>query len=142
MGHIAGYQSDSINGDVNTEEILFILPEHIHPDIFYTPGRNVYTSINKNLIVCKDIRLKKTGGSGELLNWLLNFPKPLYQGGQDSPGTLLSREGETFYYSMDIEGRVSIEGTLFNTNDEIIFNINPYLAVYPLEFADPPGAVF
>ncbi|TGV03644.1 hypothetical protein [Flavivirga rizhaonensis] len=139
MGHIAGYQSDITNGDGNTEEILFILPEHIHPGIFYTPGRNVYTSINKNLIVCKDIRLKKTSGPGEFSNWLLNLPKPLYQAGLSSPGTLLSLQGESFFYSMDLEGRVTIQGALIDPNDEIIFNINPYLAELPLQFSSSPN---
>lgn len=141
MGNIAGYQSDVIvqgNGgmDINTVDELLVQPEHISPNIYHTPGRNIYTAVNKNLIICKDIMLKKTGGPGKILGWVLSLPIPVLKNRADFPGTLLSLQGERFFYSMDKDGRVRIQGTLIDPNDEIIFNINPYVAEYPFRYVE------
>jgi len=47
---------------------------------------------------------------------------------------LLSREGKPFYYAIDDDGRVFVSGEFKNDEDEIIFNINPYVAELPLKF--------
>jgi len=75
-----------------------------------------------------------TAGPGSTVGAFLKLPKPLDQSLGTAPGFVQSLEGETFYYSMDEDGVVQIQGELKQPNDEINFNFYPYIAKYPLEY--------
>lgn len=132
MSAIGGYSSDvKIE---NKEVLITISSSQIGTAMFYNPGRNYYSIINGNLVMAKDIRLKRTGGIGTVNSWVLNFPKPLNNPTNSQAGMLLSLKGESFFYSIDSNGRVSIFGSFTDPNDELLFNIHPYIAKYPIEY--------
>ncbi|MDC1188880.1 hypothetical protein N8089_03715 [Flavobacteriales bacterium] len=119
---------------LNRESLLTITAEQIGTTMYHTPGRNRYSVVNGNMILIKDIRLKRTGGAGSVNAWVLNFPKPNNSPTGALSGTLTSNQGETFFYNIDDNGRVSIFGTFVDPNDELLFNIHPYIAKYPIEY--------
>lgn len=125
---------------INRESLLTIAAAHIGTVMYHTPGRNRYSVMNGNMILVNDVRLKRAGGAGAVSGWVLNFPKPLNNPTNSSPGTLVSNKGELFFYSFDSDGKVSIFGTFIDPNDELMFNIKPYVAQYPLVYngASPP----
>ena len=132
MSAIGGYSSD-VKAEFK-EELMTISNSHIGSVMFHNPGRNHYSVIGNSLIVVKDIRLKRTGGVGSVNAWVLNFPKPLSNPTNSLAGMLLSLKGEAFFYSINSTGRVSIFGTFIDPNDELLFNIHPYIARYPIEY--------
>lgn len=119
---------------LNRESLLTITAEQIGTTMYHTPGRNRYSVVNGNMILIKDIRLKRTGGIGSVAAWVMNFPKPNNSPTGALSGTLTSNKGETFFYNIDGNGRVSIFGTFVDPNDELLFNIHPYIAKYPIEY--------
>lgn len=119
---------------LNRESLLTITAEQIGTTMYHTPGRNRYSVVNGNMILIKDIRLKRTGGAGSVSGWMMNFPKPNNSPTGALSGTLTSNQGETFFYNIDSNGRVSIFGTFIDPNDELLFNIHPYIAKYPIEY--------
>jgi len=119
---------------LNRESLLTITAEQIGTTMYHTPGRNRYSVVNGNMILIKDIRLKRTGGAGAVSGWMMNFPKPNNSPTGALSGTLTSNQGETFFYNIDSNGRVSIFGTFVDPNDELLFNIHPYIAKYPIEY--------
>lgn len=119
---------------LNRESLLTITAEQIGTTMYHTPGRNRYSVMNGNMILIKDIRLKRTGGTGSVAAWVMNFPKPNNIPTGALSGTLTSNQGETFFYNIDSNGRVSIFGTFVDPNDELLFNIHPYIAKYPIEY--------
>lgn len=119
---------------LNRESLLTITAEQIGTTMYHTPGRNRYSVVNGNMILIKDIRLKRTGGAGSVSGWMMNFPKPNNSPTGALSGTLTSNQGETFFYTIDNNGRVSIFGTFIDPNDELLFNIHPYIAKYPIEY--------
>lgn len=129
-----------LNQYVNHQEILLIQPEHIGSQIFHTSGRNRYAAINGNLIVTRDIRLKPNAAIPAQINGhVLNFPKPLEAGASFSH-QIQSPQGNIFFMSLDQDGRLTLSGTFVSANEELLLNINPYLAKYPIEYNDaPPG---
>ena len=119
---------------LNRESLLTITAEQIGTTMYHTPGRNRYSVVNGNMILIKDIRLKRTGGTGSVSAWVMNFPKPNNSPTGALSGTLTSNQGETFFYNIDSNGRVSIFGTFVDPNDELLFNIHPYISKYPIEY--------
>ncbi|WP_435134746.1 hypothetical protein [Formosa sp. A9] len=119
---------------LNRESLLTITAAQIGTTMYHTPGRNRYSVVNGNMILIKDIRLKRTGGIGSVSGWMMNFPKPNNSPTGALSGTLTSNKGETFFYNIDSNGRVSISGTFIDPNDELLFNIHPYIAKYPIEY--------
>ena len=119
---------------LNRESLLTITAEQIGTNMYHTPGRNRYSVVNGNMILIKDIRLKRTGGAGSVSGWMMNFPKPNNSPTGALSGTLTSNQGETFFYNIDSNGRVSISGTFIDPNDELLFNIHPYIVKYPIEY--------
>ena len=119
---------------LNRESLLTITAEQIGTTMYHTPGRNRYSVVNGNMILIKDIRLKRTGGAGSVSGWMMNFPKPNNSPTGALSGTLTSNGGQTFFYNIDSNGRVSISGTFIDPNDELLFNIHPYIAKYPIEY--------
>lgn len=119
---------------LNRESLLTITAEQIGTTMYHTPGRNRYSVVNGNMILIKDIRLKRTGGTGSVAAWVMNFPKPNNSPTGALSGTLTSNQGETFFYNIDGNGRVSIFGNFIDPNDELLFNIHPYIAKYPIEY--------
>lgn len=118
----------------NRQELLTIQKDHVDPRISVNIGRNRYAAINGNLIVARDIRIKRTGGPGALFGARIKFPKPLDPSAARTPGALQSLEGNTYFYSMDKNGVIQIQGELLGVNDEINVNFYPYIAKYPLEY--------
>lgn len=129
-----------LNNYLNRESILALGNENINPNFYCTPGRNKLALINGNLLVARDFRFKPNAVPAVVGTHVLNFPKPVYQGAGFS-GIIISNVGERFMYSIDSSGRVSLFGTFNNANDELLFNINPYVAKFPLEFhpTQPPS---
>lgn len=125
---------------INREAILSLGNENINPNFFCTPGRNKLALINGNLLVARDFRFKPNAVPAVVATHVLNFPKPVYIGAGFS-GILISNVGERFMYSIDSSGRVSLFGTFNQANDELLFNINPYVAKFPIEFhpTQPPS---
>ena len=119
---------------LNRDADLEILVAHISPSIYHTPGRNHYGTINGNMVVTKDIRLKRTGGVGTVSGWKLNFPKPLNLPTGSMAGTVTSNKGQNFFYSINSNGQVTLSGEFLDPNDELLLNMNPYLAKFPIEY--------
>ncbi|MFC4636601.1 hypothetical protein ACFO3O_22040 [Dokdonia ponticola] len=135
---ISGYQSDNTQGgdlqnsrnSVTTHQIL---PEHLSSILTHSPSFNTYTLVNENLLIAKDIRLSPNTPELEIGDWLVSLPAPLIDEGTHT-GTLFSIGGNPFFYSIDIDGRVTISGTFVNDQDELILNINPYIIETPIRF--------
>lgn len=123
-----------LNQFVNHQETLRIQPEHIGSQVYHTPGRNRYTAINGNLIITRDIRLKPTASiPATVSGHILNLPKPLELGPPFSH-QLRTHLDNSFFISIHNDGRLFIYGTFTNLNEELLLNINPYLAKFPLEY--------
>ncbi|WP_179020732.1 hypothetical protein [Winogradskyella forsetii] len=139
---ITGYQSDASNNNGATEnkqQLLNLPINHINPNLEYSPFRNIYTVINGNLIVGKDIRLRAKDIKQEIVGWQVSLPAPLDQDLRgEHTGTLLSVNGSAFFYAIDNDGKVFLNGKFDSINDEVILNINPYLAELPLRFISFP----
>jgi hypothetical protein len=137
---IVGYQSNApkVQGGgliVNTQRELSVSPNHLNPDMFHSPGRNIYAVINENIVIGKDIRIRSRSGRKEIAGWQISLPAPINKNQQgEHTGTLLSRQGKPFYYAIDDDGRVFVSGKFSDSEDEIIFNVNPYVAELPLKF--------
>lgn len=125
---------------INREIIHLLAVANVNPNFHFTPGRNQIALINGNLVVVRDFRFKPNTVPVTVATHVLNFPKPFNPGAGFS-GILHSNLGQQFMYSIDSNGRVSLFGTFNAANDELLFNINPYVAKFPLEFhpTQPPS---
>jgi len=141
--NITGYQSDAPKGNgviENRQQLLNIPINHINPNLEHSPFRNIYVVINGNLIVGKDVRLRAKDIKQEIMGWQISLPAPLDQDLRgEHTGTLLSVKGIPFFYAIDNEGKVFLQGKFEEIDDEVILNINPYLAELPLRFIPFPG---
>lgn len=129
-----------LNNYIN-REFLFELPgAYVNPNFNFTPGRNQIALINGNLVVVRDFRFKPNNPLAPVSAHVLNFPKPV-NGGPEFGGTLFANSGNRFTYSIDSNGRVFLFGTFYDSNDELLFNINPYVAKFPIELypTQPPS---
>ena len=128
---------------LNRETQLSIAGADINPNIRTTPGRNRYVSMNGNLIICKDIRLKPNIAIPATYNFvhILNFPKPLNTPTPHQPTIMLSSTGNVYFVQVDANGKVFLSGTFTGANEELILNLTPYVAKFPLEYngAQPPS---
>lgn len=137
---LVGYQSNvpkTQGGGLvaNTQRELSVPPNHLNPDLFHSPARNIYAVVNENIVIGKDIRLRTRSGAKEIAGWQVSLPAPLVKNPQgEYTGTLLSREGKPFFYAIDDDGRVFLSGKFNSPEDEVILNINPYLAELPLKY--------
>ena len=113
---------------------LEILATHISPSMYYLSGANYYGVINGNMVMVKDIVLKRTGGVGTIGGWMLNLPMPLSPPRGLMSGTLISTQGQRFTYSMNVIGNVILYGEFLQTDDTLPLNIKPYLARHPIEY--------
>ena len=146
---IVGYQSTPIgipNGGGNTENSqteIALAYQYINPQMLHSPGRNIIAVINDNIVIGKDIRIRSRRGQKEVAGWQISLPAPINKNQQgEHTGTLLSRQGNPFYYAIDDDGRVFVSGEFEDEQDEIIFNINPYVAELPLKFRPFGGVAF
>lgn len=136
---VSGYQSDVAQAGIpqpsgNRVQLLEILPEHLNPGLLHSPSRNGYSVINENLVIGKDIRLRSRTAQESIVGWQVSLPAPLVVNEADYTGTLLSFQGNPFFYAIDADGRVFLQGTFASPEDEVILNINPYVAELPLRF--------
>ncbi|WP_010520482.1 hypothetical protein [Aquimarina agarivorans] len=136
---VFGYQSDVVqvsNSAVDDREVseLEIRPEDINPIIEHTPNRNEYVKTKDNIILCKDIRLKRVGGLGTINEIVLVFPVPLIRTNADYVGEVFSNEGNYYRYRMNSDGHIRISGNITSLNEEIIFNMMPYVAASPVRY--------
>lgn len=138
---ITGYQSTPIgmpNGNGNQENSqteIALASQYINPQMLHSPGRNIIAVINDNIVIGKDIRIRSRRGQKEVVGWQISLPAPINKNQQgEHTGTLLSRQGKPFYYAIDDDGRVFVQGEFEDEQDEIIFNVNPYVAELPLRF--------
>jgi len=129
-----------LNNYLNRESILLLPVANVNPNFYFTPGRNQIALVNGNLIIVRDFRFKPNAVPAVVATHVLNFPKPV-NGGPGFSGILISNAGERFQYSIDSNGRVSLFGTFNQANDELLFNINPYVAKFPIEYypTQPPS---
>lgn len=146
---IVGYQSTPIgipNGGGNRENNqteIALASQYINPQMLHSPGRNIIAVINENIVIGKDIRIRSRRGQKEIAGWQISLPAPINKNQQgEHTGTLLSRQGKPFYYAIDDDGRVFVSGFFDDPEDEIIFNINPYVAELPLKFRPFGGVAF
>lgn len=121
---------------LNRETLLSIEAGQISPDIFTTSGRNIYVAVNDNLIMGKDIRIRSNLSIPTVfdIQHVLNFPKPLNAPTPFQPTMLPTTQGNFFLLEIDKDGRIFISGTFSNVNEELILNLTPYLAKFPLEY--------
>ena len=130
-----------LNNYLNRETILALGNENINPEYRTTPGRNKLALINGNLLIVRDFRFKPNAVPVVLTGiHVLNFPKPINLVAGFS-GILFSNAGEKFIYTIDNSGKVTLSGTFSLSSDELLFNINPYVAQFPIQFygVQPPG---
>ena len=133
-----GYNSDlSTTNFINNEQLYEIVPAQINTIVYHTPNRNTYATVNGNLVLTKDIRLKLTTGTGLLKANVINFPKPLNSSIGALTGTLTSFEGQTFFYAINNDGIIFLEGEFLTTTDELLMNPKPYIAKWPIEYGAP-----
>lgn len=121
----------------NKQESVEMIHLHHHQNLIVESPSNVYTLINENLVVSKDIRIRHRVASRDeiqLTGWQFSLPAPLLADGSEHSGVAFSSEGQRFPYTIDHEGKVSLEGTLKDSDDELIFNFSPYLAELPLRY--------
>jgi hypothetical protein len=125
---------------INREIIHQLAVANVNPNFHFTPGRNQIAIVNGNLVVVRDFRFKPNAVPAVVATHVLNFPKPVNFTAGFS-GILLSNMGQQFMYSIDSNGRLSLFGTFNAANDELLMNINPYVAKFPLEFhpTQPPS---
>ncbi len=138
---IVGYQSTPqmtpIDGGstINSQTEIPLSSAYINPLMLHSPGRNIIAVLNENIVIGKDIRIRSRIGQKEIAGWQISLPAPINKNQQgEHTGTLLSRQGKPFYYAIDDDGRVFISGFFDDPEDEIIFNVNPYVAELPLKF--------
>ena len=129
-----------LNNYINRESILFLPAANVNPEFYFTPGRNQIALINGNLVVVRDFRFKPNSVPVTVAGHVLNFPKPVNPGAGFS-GILFANSGNRFSYTIDSNGRVFLYGTFYEANDELLFNINPYVAKFPIEYypTQPPS---
>lgn len=129
-----------LNNYINRESILLLPVANVNPNFYFTPGRNQIAIINGNLIVVRDFRFKPNTVPVTVATHVLNFPKPV-NGGAGFSGILIANSTNKFSYTIDSNGRVFLYGTFYDPNDELLFNINPYVAKFPIEFypTQPPS---
>lgn len=146
---IVGYQSTPVaiaNGTGNRENSqteIALTSQYVNPQMLYSPGSNIIAVINENIVIGKDIRIRSRRGQKEVAGWQISLPAPINKNQQgEHTGTLLSRYGKPFFYAIDDDGRVFVSGFFDNEEDEIIFNINPYVAKLPLKFRPFGGVAF
>jgi hypothetical protein len=136
--NVPGYQSDAPKGDgvlENKQELLNIPASHLNPNLEHSPFQNVYVVINDNLIMGKDIRLRSKDIKKEIVGWQLSLPAPLVENIREQhSGTVMSINGNLFFYTIDNDGKVFMRGNFDGLDDEVVLNINPYLAELPLRF--------
>ena len=136
-----GYQSNTQAGSgsgpiINTEAIISIDSTKQNPLITTTPGRNKLSLVNQNLLLIKDFRMKAVSVPLVLSgNHVLNFPKPLNSLTNEQSGNLVTNLGQKFFYTIDVDGKVYLNGTFNNANDELLLNIHPYITKTPTEYA-------
>lgn len=141
---IVGYQSNVPKAQgggliANTQRELSVPSNQLNADMLHSPGRNIYAVINENIVIGKDIRLRSRSGRKEIAGWQLSLPAPINKNQQgEHTGTLLSRQGKPFYYAIDDDGRVFMSGKFNSPEDEVILNVNPYVAELPLKFRSFP----
>lgn len=137
-----GYQSNSqaavpppSTPIINTEAIISIDTAKQNPLIGTTPNRNKLALINQNLLITKDFRMKPVNVP-QVLNFthVFNFPIPKSQPTSLQSGIIFSNLGQKFFYSVDDDGKVYLSGTFSGVNDELLFNITPYIVKVPLEY--------
>ena len=138
---IVGYQStpqqSSTDGGntINSQKEIPLSSAYINPLMLHSPGRNIIAVLNENIVIGKDIRIRSRRGQKEIAGWQISLPAPINKNQQgEHTGTLLSRQGKPFYYAIDDDGRVFVSGFFDDPEDEIIFNVNPYVAELPLKF--------
>ena len=112
----------------------------ISPDILPAPGRDRYALVNGNMVVSKDLRLKANIAIPASYNQshILNFPKPLNMPTSGQSTMLLSTDGNVFFAEIDAEGRIYLSGIFTSSSEELIVNLHPYLAKFPIEYHDTP----
>lgn len=138
---IVGYQSTPVTIPIdggtreNSQREIALAPQYINPLMIHSPGRNIIAVLNDNIVIGKDIRIRSRRGQKEITGWQISLPAPINKNQQgEHTGTLLSRQGKPFYYAIDDDGRVFVSGFFDDPEDEIIFNVNPYVAELPLKF--------
>lgn len=129
-----------LNNYINRESILLLPVANVNPNFYFTPGRNQIAIINGNLVVVRDFRFKPNTVPATVATHVLNFPKPV-NGGAGFSGILIANSTNKFSYTIDSFGRVFLYGTFYDPNDELLFNINPYVAKFPIEYypTQPPS---
>jgi hypothetical protein len=133
----AGYQSDAIEITKNFQEVFTIPDEHMNLNrVFYLDNRNRYAVINGNMVTGYDLRLRRTGGPGNIGTAVLKLPKPITADIGIFAWNAFTNVGDHFYCQMNDHGIVVIGGTTQFATDEVIIKVPPYLAKVPLEFDD------
>lgn len=129
-----------LNNYINRESILLLPVANVNPNFYFTPGRNQIALVNGNFVVVRDFRFKPNAVPAVVSTHVLNFPKPI-NGGAGFSGILFANSGNKFSYTIDSFGRVFLFGNFYDPNDELLFNINPYVAKFPIEYypTQPPS---
>jgi hypothetical protein len=133
-----GYQSDT--AFISEEVLLRINPKQISSSMMFKSGKNFYSLINRQLITTKDIRLKprKPIPASYTFEHILNLPKTFLQIDQHITYLLRTLIGNEFKVTMMSDGKVYLDGTFTDINEELNFNIYPYMAKFPVEYITSP----
>ena len=142
---MAGYQSDIIqagetnNGTIiNTSKFIRITPSRISDTISVRSNERSMQIINQNLVVNYNVKVLRIGGVGRLENGIVKMPIPLLGDVKDSiNGSMTTELGDTVNYRLNAKtGVLQITGEITQRLDAIIFQFQPYVAKFPLEY-DP-----
>ena len=141
---MAGYQSDLIEGGgnngtiVNTSELIRITPSRISDTIRVRSNERSLQVINQNLVSNYNVKVLRVGGVGRLENAIIKMPIPIQGDAKDSiNGTMPTELGDTINYRLNAEtGVVQLTGEVTGRLDAIIFQFQPYVAKFPIEY-DP-----
>ncbi len=135
---LTGVQAKVATGRGIQQEVLAIEDRNIERNlVFYYQEQNKYAVLNGNMVIPIDIRLRRTGGAGQISGAVLKMPLPIETIGVIS-WTTLSTEGNPFFCRLSDLGVVFIEGTLSSAIDEVVLNFPTYIAKFPLQFPRTP----
>ncbi len=131
-----GYQSDTETNDlkiVNFPLNHVLLVRQMSDEITTVVNNENYMTINRNLVIPVDLKIRRKDGVGTLNNALIKLPKPTLTRSK-LDGITWTNKGKPITYEMGENGIMEFKGEITEADEEIIVNFPPYVAIFPLEY--------
>ena len=96
---------------------------------------NLLAILNDNTVILQNVHIQPlNAGTYDWATGILALPKPLSLGGF-AQRMVTSLEGQQFIVRLGSSGNLVINGTFLSNTDQLILDLGPYVAQYPLVFA-------